>query len=215
MPTQPRRHRVRMLALVLAAGGGWSAGAGNRSPEADLAAPGAALYEAAVTESVTSLKSKEEQAELGAQGRPPSPGPDYFWCEQCKTYHQRQTPGAAGQAAAVPRSGAAPAAPGQPAAARPPSPGPNYYWCDQCKTYHLRQTSAQQPGASPATRAATPAPGSAPAPAPGGDYYYCEQCKTYHRRQPAAQPPAANASHIFDVGSNAPSGGLLAIPPKP
>ena len=139
------------------------AGADGRSPESDLAAPGAPLYEKAVTESVITLKSKKEQEALGAAGRPPSPGPDYFWCKNCKTYHKEKAPASQGQPAVAQSPGVAPAASPQPvsAAVRPPSPGADYYWCENCKTYHKRQTpaSAQQP-AAPHAHTAPPAVGS-------------------------------------------------------
>jgi hypothetical protein len=175
------RNELAASAVLLLA----VAGADARSPESDLAAPGAPLYERAVKESVITLMSKQEQAVLDAQGRPPSPGPDYFWCKNCKTYHKRKTPASAQKPAVAQRPGAA-------TAARPPSPGPDYYWCENCKTYHKRQAPApaQQPGASPAAphaHAAPPAVGTVADQAPGADYYYCENCKTYHRRKPAAQ----------------------------
>ena len=142
-----RNHQTAIVVLLLAVGRGAVAGDGSQSPETDLAAPGAPLYEYAVTESVKSLMSKQEQAALDAQGRPPSPGPDYFWCKNCKTYHKRKAPASARQPAAARTPGAAPAAsppPDAAAAARPPSPGADYYWCDKCKTYHRRKPLAQQ-----------------------------------------------------------------------
>ena len=129
-------YQTAIVALLLATGRGVVAGDGKRSPESDLAAPGAALYEKAVKESVITLMSKQEQAALDAQGRPPSPGADYYWCEKCKTYHKRKTPASAQQPAAA-------------TAARPPSPGADYYWCERCKMYHRRKPVAQQPAADP------------------------------------------------------------------
>ena len=133
-----RNHFYQAVIVVLLLAMGWAvvAGDGKRSPETDLAAPGAPLYEYAVTESVKTMMSKQEQAKLEAKGRPPSPGPDYYWCKNCKTYHKRQTPASAQQPAAT-------------AARRPPSPGASYYWCEQCKTYHRRKPVAQQPVADP------------------------------------------------------------------
>ena len=133
MPKNMHLYQTVIAVLLLALG--WVVGASlhRRSPETDLAAPGAPLYEYAVTESVKSMMSKQEKAKLEAAGRPPSPGPDYFWCKNCKTYHKRQAP------ASTP--------PQQPAvtALRPPSPGADYYWCEKCKKYHPRKSAAQQP----------------------------------------------------------------------
>ena len=168
--------------------------AAGRSPETDLAAPGAPLYEAALRESVQSLMSKQEQAELGAQGRPPSPGPDYYWCENCKTYHRRQTPASPQQT--PPAQGQA-VAPAPQNGAVPSSPGPDTYWCENCKTYHKRQDTPNQHGAAASLPQATPAavPGTdTRPPAPGNDYYWCDNCKTYHQRQePGAAPQAHTA----------------------
>jgi len=148
-PKRGHLYQTVIVVLLLAAGRGVVAGDGRRSPETDLAAPGAALYEKAVKESVITLMTKQEKEELKAKGRPPSPGPDYFWCKNCKTYHKRKTPAPARQQPAVVQSpGAAPAAspqPGAAAAARPPSPGAGYYWCEKCKTYHPRKPAAQKP----------------------------------------------------------------------
>jgi hypothetical protein len=200
---QHGRRGVMVLSAVIVgcavdAVGGW------RSSESDLAAPGAALYQSAVAESVKSLLSKQEQAVIDAANRPPSPGPDYFWCDNCKTYHKRQTPAAAG---AIP-NGSAPATPtpgphASPVTAnRPPAPGPDMYWCEQCKTYHRRQALPNQPGAAlqgspglapPAAVPATPAQNSRPAP-PGEGYYWCDQCQTYHLRTPEGQVLSASAA---------------------
>jgi len=199
MPKRRYFYQAVIVVLLLATRRGVVAGDGSQSPETDLAAPGAPLYEYAVTESVKTLMSKQEQEALDAQGRPPSPGPDYFWCKNCKTYHKRQTPASAQQPAVARTPGAAPAASPQPAAAtvaRPPSPGPDYYWCEKCKTYHKRQAVPNQPGAavpeSPGTtalREAAAAPGvdARPPPSPGEGYYWCEKCKTYHRRPVSQQ----------------------------
>jgi hypothetical protein len=189
-----------VLVFLMATGAVAKAGDSGRSPESDLAAPGAALYEIAVTESIRSLMTKEEQAE----GRPPSPGPDYFWCENCKTYHKTQPGAAIVQPAVAQSPGAVPA--GTKAGSLPPSPGEGYYWCEQCKTYHVLPASAQQPGAArtvPQTNGVVPATGAVGAPI-SGDYYYCEQCKTYHRRTPEPQKPAPTVSHIFGGTSNHP-----------
>jgi hypothetical protein len=196
------------------------AGDGSRLPEVDLAAPGAPLYEYAVVESVRTLMSKEDQAELDAEGRPPSPGPDYFWCEQCKSYHMRQPAGSPGQPAGAQSPGAASAPPGQPGAVtavKPPSPGPDSYWCEQCKSYHLRQPAPQQQGGPSGAQAqgAIPIAGQASAQAPGGDYYYCDKCKAYHHRQVAAQHPVLNESLLFGGGSNAPSLSPVINPKEP
>jgi len=231
MPKREHLYQTVIAVLLLVV-----AGADGRSPESDLAAPGAPLYEYAVTESVKTLMSKQEQAELGAAGRPPSPGPDYDWCENCKTYHKKgQTPATPRQPAADPatrppspgaghywcehcktyhKKGQTPATPGQPAtdpATRPPSPGPDHYWCEHCKTYHKKKTpaSAQQP-------AAAQRPGASPtAPLPlSADYYYCEKCKTYHRRKPVAQQPVMDASRIVGGVSNSPNRSPLIGPAK-
>jgi hypothetical protein len=193
MPKREHCYQTVIVVLLLTAGWVFVAGAGRRSPETDMAAPGAPLYEYTVTESVKSLMSKEEQAELGAEGRPPSPGPDYFWCENCKTYHKRQAPASPGQPAAAPSPGAVPASPQPPDAAssaRPPSPGAGYYWCEQCNTYHQKQ--ANQPGAALQESPGALAPREAPAAGPGEGTYWCEQCNTYHRQQSAAQRPGAS-----------------------
>jgi hypothetical protein len=190
MPKHVHLYEAVIVALLLTAGWVGVADAGKRSPETDLAAPGVALYEQAVKESVITLKSKKEQAALDAQGRPPSPGPDYYWCKNCKTYHKRQTPASPGQPAGAQRPVATPASPQQlldASAARPASPGADYYWCEKCKTYHKRQAVPNQPGAATPVPHETPAVGTVADQAPGGDYYYCENCKTYHRRKPAAQ----------------------------
>jgi len=169
--------------VTLLVTGAWVvvAGGGTRLPESDLAAAGAALYEFAVTESVKSLMSKEEQADA----RPPSPGPEYFWCDNCKTYHKNQAPGTHPQ-------------PGVSPVTRPPSPGLESYWCESCKSYHLRQDAPNPPGAAgPAASVAsvqhsTPAAGApvvARPPSPGEGYYWCEQCKTYHLRPTSPQQP--------------------------
>jgi hypothetical protein len=178
-----------VIAALLFASGVTLANAGRRSPETDLAAPGAALYEFALNESLKSLMSKQEQEEIGARNRPPSPGPDYFWCDNCKTYHKNeQTPAAAPQPSIAQNPNVAPqqaapqiSVPQQPdaAAARPPSPSEDSYWCENCKSYHKKQSVPNPPGG-----AAQAAPG-------GEESYYCEDCKTYHRRQPAAQQPGA------------------------
>jgi hypothetical protein len=210
MPKREHHYKTVIVALLLTAGWVGVADAGKRSPETDLAAPGAALYEQAVKESVITLKSKKEQAALDAQGRPPSPGPDYYWCENCKTYHKRPTPASPGQPTAAQRA-AAPASPQQPdaaVAARPPSPGPDYFWCKNCKTYHKRQTpaspgqpaGAQRPVATPASPQQLLDASAARPASPGADYYWCEKCKTYHKRQavqkqPGAATPAAPHAH--------------------
>jgi len=208
MPKQGHLYQATIVVLLLAVGRGVVAGDGKRSPESDLAAPGAPLYEKAVKESVITLMSKQEQAALDAQGRPPSPGPDYFWCKNCKTYHKRQTPASPGQPAVAQSPAAAPAASPQPAAAaaRPPSPGADYYWCENCKTYHKRQAAPNQHGAAvPGTPALQEAPAAGSGvdvrpPSPGEGYYWCENCKTYHKRQapaPAQQPGASpSAPHV-------------------
>jgi hypothetical protein len=158
----------------------------RRSPETDLAAPGAPLYEQALNESVKSLMSKQEKEALGEQGRPPSPGPDYYWCENCKAYHRKQAPAAAQrqtgeQQVRTPQQQAA--APARKEAARPPSPGPEYYWCENCNQYHKKKPQdAVSPDMHPDT--AQEAAGS-----PGSDYYWCDKCKTYHRRKSPAQQP--------------------------
>jgi len=175
-------HHYPTVIAVLLLAAGWVVVAGVRShsPETDLAAPGAPLYEYAVAESVKSMMSKQEQAKLEAENRPPSPGPDYYWCENCKTYHKRQPRPASTQKkpAAAGTPAAAPAQPRQ-HAATPPSPGPDHYWCEHCKTYHKKKT----PAASPQPAAAT----AARPPSPGADFYWCEKCKTYHRRKPVSQ----------------------------
>ena len=271
MPKPGYLYQAAIVVLLLAAGAVVVMSARSSSPESDLAAPGAALYEFAVKESVISLMSKQEQAEHEVANRPPSPGPDYYWCENCKAYHKRETPASPQQPAVARTPGAAPAAAPQSsdaAAARPPSPGPDFYWCEQCKTYHKRQpqASAQQPavartpGAAPAAApqsgdaaaARRPSPGpdfywceqcktyhrkpdpasaqqpgaalgvphihTAPpaaagtASSPGADYYYCEQCKTYHRRQPAVQQPVSNLNPLFGGVSNSPNRNPLIVP---
>ena len=208
-------YQLMIVVLLLSAARGVVAGDGRRSPETDLAAPGAPLYEYAVTESVKSLMSKQEQAELDTASRPPSPGPDYFWCENCKTYHKGKTPASAGQPAVAQRPGVAPQ-PAAAAATRPPSPGADFYWCENCKTYHKRQpVAAQGSGASPAAPQAHAAPhavGTGAAQSPGSNYYYCEKCKTYHRRQPVAQKPTANLSPILGGVSNSPNRNPLIAP---
>jgi hypothetical protein len=206
--------RTAIVLSLFAWGSAAAGGAENRLPESTLAAPGSPLYESAVTESVRSLMSKEDQAELEAVGRPPSPGPDYFWCEQCKTYHRRQAPPAAAQPGTAQRPGAVGAAGRNSNASpvtRPPSPGPDYYWCENCKTYHRRQPSVGQAAAPPSTPIH-----AAPAAAQGnadGDYYYCENCKVYHRRPPAGQSPTTNASPALGGTSNSPSWNPLLAPP--
>jgi len=209
MPKRGHLDQVVIVALLLAAGWGVVAGVRSRSPETELAAPGAPLYEYAVTESVKTLMSKQEQAELGAAGRPPSPGPDHYWCDNCKTYHKRQTP--AQQPAVAQRPVSAPVVSPQPgaAAARPPSPGADSYWCENCKTYHKRQTpaSAGQPGAAQKPGASPAAP-----PAQSEDFYYCEKCKTYHRRQPVVQQPATDAKLIYGGVTNNPNWSPLIVP---
>jgi hypothetical protein len=86
---------------------------------------------------------------------------DYYWCANCKTYHQRQPAGAAPPLGA----GDNPAIPAavQPAGVIPPLPAglsaADYYWCANCKTYHKRQPAAAVPASGPA-----PAPAPAPAP---------------------------------------------------
>jgi hypothetical protein len=196
MPKRGHIYETMIALLLLLVGWVGVADAGRRSPESDLAAPGAALYENALTESLKSLMSKQEQAELGAEGRPPSPGPEYYWCDNCKTYHKRATPASAQQPAAVQRPGVTPAASPQPAAvaARPPSPGVDYYWCEKCQTYHKKQAVPNQPGAvTPAqhgTPAAAPGVDTRP-PSPGPEFFWCDNCKTYHRRQPVAQQPGS------------------------
>ena len=172
MPT--RRHFCQTLSVALCLAVGWVvvAGDGSRSPETDLAAPGAPLYQYAVSESVKTLMSKQEQAELGAAGRPPSPGPDYYWCENHKAYHKKQTPGSPQQPAAAQTPGAIPAPPAQPdgsTAAKPPSPGAGYYWCENCKSYH--QGTTNQTSASVQGSAVTPASGEAPP--TGTQSYWC------------------------------------------
>lgn len=211
-------YQTAIVLLLLAVGRGVVAGDGKRSPESDLAAPGAPLYEKAVKESVITLMSKQEQAALDDQGRPPSPGPDYFWCKNCKTYHKKTAPASPGQQQAGQTPGAAPASPQQPGAAtaaRPPSPGPDHFWCENCKTYHKKQAVPNQHGA---VNQGTPVPQAVPAaapgtaarpPSPGKDYFWCENCKTYHMRQPAAQQsgasPAAPPAHaIGTVADQAP-----------
>lgn len=193
MQTRGHLYQLMIVVLVLAAGQDAVAGDGKSSPETDLAAPGAPLYEYAVAESVKGMLSKQEQAELGAASRPPSPGPDYFWCENCKTYHKRQAPASAQQPVAAHSPVAVPAAspqPGAAAATRPPSPEADYYWCEHCKTYHKKKTAASaaapQPGDNPATRP----------PSPGADYYWCQHCKTYHKRKSSAsvQQPGTSAA---------------------
>ena len=195
MPKNVHLYQAVIVVLLLALG--WVVGASlhRPSPETDLAAPGAPLYEYAVTESVKSMMSKQEQAKLGAEGRPPSPGPDYYWCKNCKAYHKRKTPASAGQPAVARTPGATPAASPQPAA-RPPSPGAGYYWCEHCKTYHKKQAAPNQHGAVKQGLPSTPVPHAVPAatpgaavrpPSPGKDYYWCEKCETYHRRKPVAQ----------------------------
>lgn len=210
MPKPGYLYQAAVVASLLAVGLAVAANVRTRSPEADLAAPGADLYEFAVTESVRTLMSKEEQAELGEAGRPPSPGPDYFWCDNCKTYHLRQEPAAPGQPAVAPGTTPRP----QPAAgARPPSPGPDFYWCEDCKTYHRKQAT---PGAAPAVHApATPADGSVASQALGGDYYYCENCKTYHRRAAATPHPAADVSRLIGGVSNARNRAIAPAPAGP
>lgn len=185
--------------------------AGNRSPETDLAAPGSALYEYAVTESVKSLMSKQEQAELGVAGRPPSPGPDYYWCENHKTYHQNENAASAGQPGVVP---ATPQQVGGGAAAKPASPGADYYWCDECRSYHQRQSLTNHVGAAvqgsagtqPRQGTAAGTAGDARPPSPGEGFYWCENCKTYHLRQTSAQQPGASSTNAH-VHSAAAVGG--------
>jgi hypothetical protein len=192
-------YPILTTAFLLSAGPSVVAGDGKSSPETDLAAPGAPLYEKAVKESVVGLKSKQEQAKLGAQSRPPSPGPDYYWCENCKTYHKRKTQPSAQKPASTPKQDPAPAVSPQPAATRPPSPGPGYYWCEHCKTYHRKKT----PAASAQTNTVT----AASPPSPGADYYWCEHCQSYHKRKISASaqihtPPPAAARAAQSPGEN-------------
>ena len=214
-----REHHYPTIIALLLLTLGWSvvASANRRSPETELAAPGASLYEKAVAESVTSLMSKQEKAALDEQGRPPSPGPDYYWCKNCKTYHKRKTPASPGQpAVAQSPGGATPVPPRQPAAAaatRPPSPGPDFFWCENCKTYHKRQAVPNQQGTVKQGSSGTPVPQAVPAatprtgarpPSPGEDYFWCDNCKTYHRRQSTAQQPTAN-SRVPGASTNSPN----------
>lgn len=171
---------------LVAAGIAMMLGAPSLAREVDQAAPGSPLYDKAVLESISGLAGRDREA---AHARPPSPGPDYYWCDHCKTYHQRKP--AAGQAGAAVHAPAA-AAVGAAGGVRPPSPGPDYYWCDSCKTYHKRQASA---AAGPAEgTAATPGASGERPPLPGPDYYWCKTCRTYHR-QPDAAGAGASPPH--------------------
>lgn len=121
------------------------------------AAPGSPYYDKAVREAVHGL------ANPGARGRAAAPADrpplaagldpaDYYWCENCQTYHKRGD-GAAGHAppaAEVPGAGAAPpfaipipGAAQEAAGSRPPLPEgldpAEHYWCENCQTYHRRE----------------------------------------------------------------------------
>jgi hypothetical protein len=192
----PRReHLYRTGIAVLLLGVGWLAVAGSvrRAPETDLAAPGAPLYEYAVTESIKTMMSQQEQAALAAEGRPPSPGPGFFWCDNCKIYHQSPDPAPGQQPGNAQAQVAAPAQPQQPNAASTPTPVAGSYWCESCKTYHQRQDAPAQRAAPQIDSVIDTRP-----PSPGEGYYWCENCKTYHLRQEAAQQPGASpaAPHI-------------------
>lgn len=171
-------HRSAALALLLAMG--WVPLANASLPESDLAAPGSPLYELAVKESIRTLSQQEQSGQ--ADDIPPSPGPDYYWCKNCKAYHKRKPPASPAQPD-VQRTAPAQDRAGE--AVRPPSPGPEYYWCENCNAYHRPQ--AQQAHSHPVLPA-HPAAGSGEAAAPG-NYYYCENCKAFHLRQPILQQP--------------------------
>ena len=205
MQIQGYLHPGMIAALWFSATGFTTANAGRPSPETDLAAPGAPLYEYALNESLKSLMSQQEQEEFGARNRPPSPGPDFFWCKNCKTYHKKgQPPGSAPQPVIIQSPNAAPGAPQQQAspqqpgtaAARPPSPGADSYWCENCRAYHKKLPAPVQsvavPQAAPGTPAAAVHGEDVRASSPREGYYYCENCKTYHRQPPAAQQPGAS-----------------------
>lgn len=117
----------------------------DRNDEVQAAA-GSPYYGKAVQEAIAGLKTAGEKAAPAT--RPPlaaglSPD-DYYWCENCKTYHKREP----GQPAAVAQ---APAAAQQPGDAIPPLPeglsANDYYWCVNCKTYHPRDAARTTPPA--------------------------------------------------------------------
>jgi len=188
MARKAHLHQTAIVVLLLAAAGrDVVAGDGKLSPETDLAAPGAPLYEKAVKESVRTLMSKEEQAKLGSEERSLSPGPDYYWCKNCKTYHKKKRSAHSRKPATAQNPAVAPAASppsGVAAAAKPPSPGPDFFWCAQCKTYHKKQASPNQRETLKREPNKT---------LKASDFFYCEKCKTYHRRQ----PPGQQVKHII------------------
>jgi hypothetical protein len=152
--------------------------ADRRDAETDLAAPGSPLYDRAVVESISGLAGKGQND----PARGPSPGPGYYWCEHCKTYHRRQDQQAQAGEYAV---GGAPAG-------RPPSPGPDHYWCEKCKAYHQRSSDGGTPAPSPA---APEADAGVRPPSPGPDYYWCRTCKAYHRQPGTGDGAADVPSH--------------------
>lgn len=186
-------NRTATVVFFLATGSTALAGDGRRrSPETDLAAPGAPLYEKAARESIVTLASKAELTTPGAAGIPPSPGPDYYWCKNCKAYHKKKAPDAPAQPAA--QQGITPAKQPQADSSHPPSPGPGYYWCSKCKAFHPRPQSPGTPQAS------TPVASSGSA-RESSDYYYCEKCKVYHRRKPLEQQ-SMDVHHVLEGATN-------------
>lgn len=126
---------------------------------------GSPYYDSAVKQALTGLRNVGSGGVDVPAGRPPLPAgldpAEYYWCEQCKTYHQRE-PGAAPGAppAAQPAPAVDPSAPpallqrpagGDPAApvqhAIPPLPDgldpANYYWDAASRSYRLRQGTGQ------------------------------------------------------------------------
>ena len=173
---------------------------------------GSPYYDSAVKQALTGLRNVGSGGVDVPAGRPPLPAgldpAEYYWCEQCKTYHKREAGApAGGQPAAQPAVAVAdPFAPPPLLQRLPESPAPG----------------AVQPGAA----AALP-------PLPAGlnpaEYYWCEHCKTYHQREPGAAPgapPAAQPAPAVDPSAppallQRPAGGdpaapvQHAIPPLP
>ena len=116
------------------------------------AAAGSPYYGKAVQEALSGLKNPGEAALPAA--RPPLPAglspDDYYWCENCHTYHKRE-PGQNPPAVAAPPVADVGANAAQSTEVIPPLPeglsAIDYYWCVNCKAYHARQAAQGHPAA--------------------------------------------------------------------